>query len=285
MRARRDVVDSDKALITSLQLMVASSRKLPGGEDLDLDDRDLETLAERELDAVARAIAEATQRVAAARSNAEAEAKGISIQENQLHQAILEAARSIGKAMGELVRCATAAQKELAAAGKVNKAGNPYKKDPAWANGFISAAKTIAGATEDLVSVANDAANKKLSDEHLIAAARAVAGATARFMYSSKVKMDPSADTTMRLESASKATAAATTQLVLAAKQAAIRNAEERARKEVDEQSRAGAAGRKLEFEIQVEIARLEKALEAARQHLAEARRSEYTKQAAEGLL
>jgi hypothetical protein len=124
-----------------------------------------------------------------------------------------------------------------------------------------------------------------VGDEHIIAAARAVAGATARFVYSSKVKMDPTSDTTYKLEGASKATAAATTALVNAAKKAAIRGAEERARKEVEEAAKAGAANRKMEFEIQVEIARLEKALEAARQRLAEVRRAEYSRQAAPGSL
>lgn len=54
-----------------------------------------------------------------------------------------------------------------------------------------------------------------------MAAARAVSAATARFVYASKVKSDPSSPSTRRLEEAAKATAQATQQLVDAAKAAA----------------------------------------------------------------
>jgi hypothetical protein len=41
-----------------------------------------------------------------------------------------------------------------------------------WAQGLISAAKAVAGTTEDLVNSANDAAQRKAGEEVLVAAAR-----------------------------------------------------------------------------------------------------------------
>lgn len=161
------------------------------------------------------------------------------------------------------------------------RALNPYKKDPSWANGFISAAQAVSGTIEDLVQVANDAANKKVGEEHLVAAARAVGGATARFVYASKVKSDPSSPATRKLEEASKATSAATQQLVEAAKAAAARA--QAPQKSLDAMRMAQNQARKLEFEIQVEIATLEKQLTAARQRLAEVRRAEYTRSDSSG--
>ena len=59
----------------------------------------------------------------------------------EISAAILDAARAITQATATLVQSATVAQKELIAKGRANKLANPYKKDPAWAQGLISAAK------------------------------------------------------------------------------------------------------------------------------------------------
>ena len=92
-----------------------------------------------------------------------------------------------------------------------------------------------------------------------------MAGATARFVYASKVKSDPSSPTTQKLEEASKATAAATLALVNAAKEASRRADEAAFKVQLDESKDQAQQLRKMEFELQVEIATLEKELEDAR--------------------
>lgn len=148
-------------MVSRLQDLVSAVRKLPGGEDLELEENDLEKLAEAELQAAAQAIADAASRLLQTRPP-DPELTGIALQEAQISAAILDAARAIAKATAILVQAAAVSQKELIAQGRANKALNPYRKDPAWANGFISAAQTIAGTIEDLVSAANDVANKQV---------------------------------------------------------------------------------------------------------------------------
>lgn len=277
-----DTTESLKAINTDITELVASVRKLPGGEDLSLEENDLERQAELELQKAAQQIQEAAERIANARERVKTDEdyKGMSLADQDIAAAILDAAKAIARATGVLVIAATASQKELLQKGKANKALNPYRKDPAWANGYISSAKTVSATIEELVQVANDAAKKKVGNEHLVAASRAVAGATARFVYASKVKSDPSSPTTQKLEEASKATASATLALVNAAKEASRRADEHAFKVQLDEGKDAAQQLRKMEFELQVEIATLEKELEEARRRLAELRKSEYLKDA-----
>jgi len=256
--------------------VVTAIRRLPGGAEIELEENDLAKLAEEELSAAARQIEAAAARIMAAsepREHFETEAER---RQFEVSEAILEAARAIAKAIHMLIQAATQAQKEIIAKGRANKAANPYKRDPAWAQGLISAAKAVAGCTDDLVESANDAAQKKVGDEVLIAATRGVAGATARLVAASKVKADPLSPSTHKLELAARSVGAATQALVDAAK-AAARAQEEDRQRELDSRAAANAAvGRKVEFEQQVEIARLEKDLEAARKRMQQSRKDQY---------
>jgi len=111
----------------------------------------------------------------------------------------------------------------------------------------------------------------------LVASARGVAGSTARLVAASKAKADPMSPSQRKLEEAARAVASATAQLVEAAKIAAQIEEEEKQRKEDEEASKTQALGRKKEFEQQVEIARLEKELEKARNRIGQIRKAEYT--------
>jgi len=111
----------------------------------------------------------------------------------------------------------------------------------------------------------------------LVASARGVAGSTARLVAASKAKADPMSPSQRKLEEAAKAVAAATAQLVEAAKIAAQIEDEEKQRKEDEEASKTQALGRKKVFDQQVEIARLEKELEKARNRVGQIRKAEYS--------
>jgi hypothetical protein len=62
---------------------------------------------------------------------------------------------AITDATGLLVRAATAAQQERKERGLTDPTFR-YSKDPAWAQGLVSAAKEVAAATSVLVLTAND---------------------------------------------------------------------------------------------------------------------------------
>ncbi len=123
-----------------------------------------------------------------------------------------------------------------------------------------------------LVKSANDATQGKAEEERLVASARAVAAATAQLVAASRAKGDPSSQSQQKLSGAAKAVAAATSQLVDAARAAA-----EQAREEHQMSRRFQLSNTaKAEMEKQIEILKLEKALEQARMDLARGRKLQY---------
>lgn len=70
----------------------------------------------------------------------------------------MEAAQAIAKSTGTLVSAATVVQQEFQKLVKAPETRAVYKRDPQWAQGLISAAKTVAGAVHHLVQAANNAA-------------------------------------------------------------------------------------------------------------------------------
>ena len=55
------------------------------------------------------------------------------------------------------IQVAVGLQKELVIAGRAAKAANQYKRDPAWAQGFISASQTVTVNIRQLVESAQAA--------------------------------------------------------------------------------------------------------------------------------
>ncbi len=155
--------------------------------------------------------------------------------------------------------------------------GNPktkhlYRKDPQWANGLISAAQHVGATTQMLVKSANDAIQGKAEEERLVASARAVAAATAQLVAASRAKVDQTSAAQQKLSNAAKAVAASSSQLVDAARTSAERLREE---KEITRRFSLSNMA-KAEMEKQIEILKLEKALEQARMDLARGRRQQY---------
>lgn len=70
------------------------------------------------------------------------------------------------------MNAATSVQHEFNQLSKSPGTGSVYKRDPQWAQGLISAAKTVAGAVQHLVSASNNAAQGNASEEALIVAAQ-----------------------------------------------------------------------------------------------------------------
>jgi talin len=235
---------------------------------------ELEQLAEKELMAAAstieeaaRTLLEAKKRQLAARKNQDSP-----LPEEEITEAILDAARAITTATGTLVASATAAQKELVEKGRVSRQQSVYRRDPAWAKGLISAAQSVAGTVKDLVAAANSAAQGKAEEEVLVASAKGVAASTARLVYASRTKADPFSPAQKNLSSAAKSVAAATQSLVQAAKSATQLQEDEEAKPDWSNQTQQ----RKAEMEAQMKILKLQKELDKERFRLGEIRKNEY---------
>ena len=269
------VSDASNKLADSLHETVVAARALPGGENLELEENDLGSLAEKELLAAAEAIEAAAARLLRLPKRGEKSEFEL-MDEQDIAEAILVAARAITDATRSLVQSATSVQRELQAAGKGNPQLNVYKKDPAWAMGLISAAQSVSGSVELLVETANATA-KESTDENesrLIAAVHMVGGATARLVSASRVKADPNSPSQARLEAAAKAVANATKKLSEAARS---RDTTAGQSAQQSEASLSAVARRRQELEKQAEIERLRKQLEAAEKGVFDMRRDDYS--------
>eukprot|EP00029_Vermamoeba_vermiformis_P010761 TRINITY_DN573_c0_g1_i1.p1 TRINITY_DN573_c0_g1~~TRINITY_DN573_c0_g1_i1.p1 ORF type:complete len:2463 (-),score=953.41 TRINITY_DN573_c0_g1_i1:48-7436(-) len=264
--------ESSGAVTNSIQNVVTALRALPNAKDLSLEESSsLENLAESELLNAARVIEEAAKTLMNAKPRrTKPKVEGV-VDEEDIVDAIIDAARAITTATGTLVAAAAVAQKERKTSlnsGALNK----YRNDPTWANGLISAAKNVAGGVKMLVQASNSAVQGKAEEEHLVAAARAVAAATAHLVTASRVKADSNSKAQQNLTNAAKAVANATNELVKAAQHASNFEKEEEV---VVAGSGIGVATQ--EFNQQAEILRLERELNRARQGLSKIRKERYS--------
>ncbi|KAJ3364854.1 sla2 Src-like adaptor 2 [Allomyces javanicus] len=235
---------------------------------------DLGDLVEREMQAAAQAIADATARLQALLSTPVLDAAPATL---QVHSAILSAAMALMNAIANLIRCATLTQQEIAAHGKQSTGGSEaafYKKHHRWTEGLISAAKAIAYATSVLVETADGVVQGSHSMEQLVVAANEVAAATAQLVAASRVKAVQGSKTQDKLEAAASAVTTATRLLVKAAKDAARREQENKDLRDFGQLSLHDL--KTQEMEQQVKILTLEKELVAARSVLAQMRKASY---------
>jgi talin len=273
------LLDAGKEVVGALvKLTEASKGVVPKKieKHLEKSANDIEDLAERELQGAANAIENCVQKLLNATEDARQrmQEKGISLDEQNITEAILEAAQAIASATGVLVNAATSVQREFNKLAKSPDTGSVYKRDPQWAQGLISAAKTVAGAVQHLVTAANNAALGNASEEALVVAAQAVSAATTQLVVASTVKADPNSQSQLRLKDAASKVAHATQSLVDAARTAA--KWEEEKETQGNQEAYALPNSKIREMEQQMAILRLEKELQKAREGLAKQRKEEY---------
>jgi len=239
----------------------------------------IEDLAEKELQGAADLIDKCVAKLQAATAAARERmiAKQVDIDEQSITEAILESCQAIARSTAVLVQAATAVQQDYNKLANNPTAKVTYKRDPQWAQGLISAARTVAGSVQHLVKAANAAAQGNASEEALIVAAQSVSAATTQLVTASTVKSaNVSTGNQSRLNDSAKKVTAATAALVKAARDAATW--EEEQQKEQDENAFNLTDSKVKEMEQQMAILRLEKELEKARKNLGGMRKAEYTK-------
>lgn len=251
----------------TLRALGSVVERISPNDSTKLNEAELGDAVEREMRSAARAIEDAAAHLASLISRP---------QQMQVHSAILEAAMTITNAISNLIKCATAAEREIVAHGRGNSSNVAfYKKNNKWTEGLISAAKSVSVATTYLVETADGLIHDTHSWEQLVVAAQEVSVATTQLVAASRVKAIPFSQTQDKLEAAAVAVREATALLVKAAKSASKSIAEAKALSEVQKLGRHDY--KVQEMEAQVSILEIEKALQTARYKLAEIRKSGYS--------
>ncbi|ORX58205.1 hypothetical protein DM01DRAFT_1283392 [Hesseltinella vesiculosa] len=246
---------------------------MTGNTDLNkLADGEVGDLVEQEMSNAARAIEEATARIQALMNrpaNPEFSATDL-----QVHELILKSVLALTNAIAHLIKCATASQQEIVAQGRgTSSKAAFYKKHNRWTEGLISAAKSVAVATNLLVEAADGVISKTHSLEQLIVASNEVSAATAQLVAASRVKSSFLSRTQEKLELAAKAVKEAAAELVKQVKGLVEKKSEDLA---VDFNKLSVHEFKRREMEQQVKILKLDAELIQARRILAEMRRSAY---------
>lgn len=230
-------------------------------------------IVEQEMLGAAKTIEAATERLQQL-MNRPRDSSRFSAVDLQVHDSILASAMAITNAIARLIKAATESQQEIVAQGKGSSSVQQfYKRNNRWTEGLISAAKSVAFATNLLIESADGVLSGTHSLEQLIVASNEVAAATAQLVAASRVKANLMSKTQERLEAAAKAVTEACKALVRQVKAVSAREIEG---EEVDYKNMAVLEFKKREMEQQVDILKLEKELGAARHRLGAMRRAGY---------
>ncbi|GAA5880925.1 hypothetical protein JCM3774_001778 [Rhodotorula dairenensis] len=274
--ARKEVaIRKNMDVRTALQKLTATVEGLKpkAGTSLAQANGDLGNLVESEMQAAARAIEAATERLQAIM--ARPKDSRISATDLQVHDAILASAHAITSAIGRLIKAATDSQEEIVAQGKGSSSSTAfYKRNHRWTEGLISAAKAVARATTFLIETADGVITGAKTLEQLIVASNEVASATAQLVQASRVKSELMSRTQENLELAAKAVTDACKALVRQVK--AITEEQMKRQDDFDPDAMNAHEFKLREMEVQVEIVTLEKNLSDARRRLGIYRRSHY---------
>lgn len=234
---------------------------------------DIGDIVEQEMLNAAQAIEAATQRLQELMSRPRDTSRFNAV-DLQVHDSILSAAMAITSAIARLIQAATESQQEIVAQGKGSSSVQQfYKRNNRWTEGLISAAKSVAFATNLLIESADGVVSGTHSLEQLIVASNEVAAATAQLVAASRVKANLMSKTQERLELAAKAVTEACKALVRQVKAISAKQVQE---EDVDYNNMAVLEFKRREMEQQVEILKLEKELGAARHRLGAMRRAGY---------
>ncbi|KAN0133230.1 cytoskeleton assembly control protein [Lactarius tabidus] len=268
MRNNGEVRSALTRLSESVESIIPKGKSLTKGASGDIGD-----LVEQEMLGAAKAIEAATQRLQQLISRPHDSAR-FSAVDLQVHDSILAAALAITNAIGRLIKAATDSQQEIVAQGKgASSMQQFYKRNNRWTEGLISAARSVAFATNLLIETADGVLSGTHSLEQLIVASNEVAGSTAQLVAASRVKANLMSKTQERLELAAKAVSEACKALVKLVRAISAKQVQE---EDVDYKNMVGLEFKKREMEQQVEILRLEKDLGAARHRLGAMRRAGY---------
>ncbi|KAF6005940.1 hypothetical protein HII12_005162 [Brettanomyces bruxellensis] len=268
-------VDLQEILQTLLQLV--ESLVAPGSqvnlERLSKGQQELGEVVDKEMENASATIDAASRRL---KELLKANVSGPSVEtiDVQVNNSILGSALAIIDAVKLLINASISSQEEIVNKGRGSHSRSSfYKKNNRWTEGLISAAKAIAYSSNVLIQIADGTLQGNNSNEELIVASREVAASTAQLVAAARVKSDLMSKTESNLEGASKKVNAACRKLVAKVNELIT---SKNVMDDVDYSKMNVHENKTAEMEQQVEILKLEKALDVARKRLGEIRKFSY---------
>lgn len=236
--------------------------------------QELSEVVDNELNSAANAISEANNHLNQLISKPQD--PSLSTIDLEINKAILASAIAVTNAIQLLIKSAIESQNEIVQSNKgSNSRSQFYKKHNRWTEGLISAAKSVAMSTKILISTADGVLSNSNSHEELIVASNEVAASTAQLVAASRVKANIMSKTQDQLESASKNVTSACRSLVNKVSDLLSKRSSSESN-EVDYSKLSNHENKTVEMEQQVEILKLENALNLARKRLGEIRKFGY---------
>jgi len=226
-----------------------------------VDPKDPTIIAENELLRAAQSIEAAATKLASLQPREAVAGKDMDTSMMNFDELILDAAKSIANATSQLIKAASAAQRELVAQGKVSKSVQVSTEDGQWSKGLVSAAELVADATRELCDAANALVKGQESGERLIASSKQVAASTAQLVIACQVKADQESSAMRSLEFASVAVRKATDNLVQQAQKIFKKDAQSEAH---IWETATGVKGMSERIRIQAEIEKKKRELAQA---------------------
>nr|CDS32801.1 huntingtin interacting protein 1 [Hymenolepis microstoma] len=242
----------------------------------DINEEDLASALEREMQHTAELIARAEARFRELLEQSKISMTGIQL---EVHSKILGTCTELMSAIALLVARARELQMEIVNEGRGTATIKEfYKRHNRWTEGLYSAAKSVGAGANLLVESADDIISNKTGQlERLTVAALEISSSTTQLLVASRIKASESSQCLNSLEIAAKSVSKVTGEVV-----AEVQNAST-----VSEQSQnmdfaqlSYTQAHKTEVDSQVRVLELEAQLMAERKRLAEIRRFNYSNSA-----
>ncbi|VUZ40321.1 unnamed protein product [Hymenolepis diminuta] len=265
-------IDSVTTALSRIQILAEELRP----HIKDVNEEDLASALEREMQHTAELIARAEARFKELLEQSRSSMTGIQL---EVHSKILGTCTELMSAIGLLVARARELQMEIVNAGRGTATVKEfYKRHNRWTEGLFSAAKSVGAGANLLVESADDiVSNKGGQLERLMVAALEISSSTTQLLVASRVKASEGSQCLNNLETAAKSVSRVTGEVV-----AEVQNAST-----IDEQSQnmdfaklSYTQAHKTEVDCQVKVLELEAQLMAERKRLAEIRRFNYSNSA-----
>ncbi|VDK39561.1 unnamed protein product [Taenia asiatica] len=239
----------------------------------DVDEEDLASVLEQEMQRTAELIAGAEARFRELLEQSKTSMTGIQL---EVHSKILGSCTELMSAISLLVAKAGELQREIVNKGRGTATVKEfYKRHNRWTEGLFSAAKSVGAGANLLVETADAiVTNKGGQLERLIVAALEISGSTTQLLVASRVKASGDSRCLSGLESAAKTVSKVTGEVVAGVQSASVITEQTQ---NMDFAKLSYTQAHKTEVDTQVRILELEAQLVAERQRLSEIRRFNYS--------
>lgn len=233
---------------------------------------DAQNIVEEEMHATEKLVQDAASRIEEMLNKSRKAYTGIQLEVNEK---ILETCTALMNAIRELILRAKDLQDEIVSEGRGTASVTEYyKRHHKWAEGLLSAAKSVGLGATILVDAADKVIERKGKFEELIVASHDIAASTAQLVAASRVKASNKSPRLPPLMKASKNVGTATAGVVAAVKNGISQTEDSKTMPDYSKMTLTQA--KRWEMDSQVKILELESLLGKERSRLGELRKAHY---------